>query len=212
MHSYFRRICIVSALISFIFAGMATRAAADIYIWTDQNGIRHVSNIAPPSQGHAVRMEEKETPLPQGERFRVVQVFDGDTIQVNGAGLAFRVRLVGIDTPETGRKGLQDQPFSQKARDALAGMILDKDVVLTQYGTGGYNRILAEVFSDGLNINLEMLRMGLAEVYQGRIAPALDIAPYKKAQAYARQKNLGIWSLGKRYKSPRQWRKENPRK
>ncbi len=205
-----KQICFLVLILCCICLTETTPAYADLYIWTDENGIRHVSNISPPQEGDIIRMDEKKVQIPKGQRFTVIKIFDGDTIKVSGAGLEFKVRLVGIDSPEMGRKKLKGQPFSQKAKKAIDQLILKKEIGLKQYGTGGYNRILAEVFSGGLNVNLEMLRMGLAEVYQGKLAPALDVAAYKRAQDIARQKNIGIWSLNDKYISPRKWRKENP--
>ena len=195
------------ALIS--LAGPDT-ARADLYIWTDENGILHVSNISPPPEGNIIRMDEKEVKIPRDRLFTVIRIFDGDTIRVRGAGLEFKVRLVGIDAPEMGRKGQPGQPFSQRAKQAISQLIYKKEVELKQYGEGGYNRILAEVFSDGQNVNLKMIRAGLAEVYQGKPAPGLNVAVYRKEQDIARKKNSGMWSLGDKYLSPRKWRKENP--
>ncbi|MCG8550660.1 MAG: thermonuclease family protein, partial [Desulfobacterales bacterium] len=99
----------------------------------------------------------------------------------------------------------------KKAKTILRQLIEGKRVRLKQYGTGGYNRILAEIFSQGQNINLIMVHQGLAEVYRGRLPNDLDTGPYKKAEADARRRGTGMWSQGKRYKSPKTWRKENPR-
>jgi len=117
---------------------------------------------------------------------------------------------VGIDTPETGRKGQKSQPYAKKAKQILKDRVRDRQIRLIQYGTGGYNRILAEVFSEGQNINLYMVRKGMAEIYRGNRPSGLNIKAYKAAQNWAKKNRIGIWSLGKRYKSPRQWRKENP--
>ncbi len=174
---------------------------ADLYSWTDENGIRNVSNISPPQDGDTIRMDEKNVQISKGQLFTVIKIFDGDTIKVLGAGLEFKVRLVGIDSPEMERKGQQGQPFSQKAKNTISQLIHKKKVRLTQYGTGGYNRILAEVFFDGRNVNIEMLRTGMAEVYQGKLASSLDATGYKRAQDIARQDRIGIWSLGDKYLS-----------
>ena len=60
--------------------------------------------------------------------------------------LAFKVRLAGIDCPESQWKEMPEQPFAKAAKQALTGWILKKSVILKQHGIGGYNRILAEVF------------------------------------------------------------------
>ncbi|MCK5098396.1 MAG: thermonuclease family protein, partial [Desulfobacteraceae bacterium] len=72
-------------------------------------------------------------------------------------------------------------------------------------------RQLAEVFLNQTNINLEILKAGLAEVYKGRPAKGVNISLYRDAQTYAKKRNKGIWSIKpSAYKSPKQWRKEHP--
>jgi endonuclease YncB( thermonuclease family) len=63
------------------------------------------------------------------------------------------------------------------------------------------------VYVDGMDVNLEMVIVGLAEVYRGRPAKGLDLEPYLKAEAEARDADQGIWSLGNDYISPRKWRR-----
>ncbi|WDP91131.1 MAG: thermonuclease family protein [Desulfobacter sp.] len=205
-----RKIRPLTAVFIILFLVGIPRGWADFYIWTDENGIRHYSNISPPDRGGITQMAESLPNLLPGTRFKVVRVFDGDTIEARGSGLTFKVRLVGIDSPEKGRKGQKGQPFALKAKQTLAKLVSGRQIRLKQYGTGGYNRLLAEVFADARNINLEMLKSGLAEVYGGKMPKGLNADAYQRAQTQAKAKRLGIWSLGKHYKSPRQWRKENP--
>jgi micrococcal nuclease len=196
--------------------------SGSIYSWTDSNGIKHFSNIAPPDQtpehttdqtpGHITvqTFQEDKFIVPQGYQFKVTKVFDGDTIQVEGSGLNFKIRLVGIDSPEIGRKKQKSQPYSQQAKELLARLADKKNIFVKQYGTGSYNRVLAEVFSGTTNINLEMVRLGLAEIYQGKPPKGLDSKAYFQAEKMAKQSMKGMWIQGSAYKSPRQWRKENP--
>ena len=193
----------------FVFFLMPINAWGSVFMWVDENGIKHFSNIAPPQNMGTNRMEETRVQVPKGFPFEVVKTFDGDTLQVAGAGLKFKVRLVGIDSPEMARKDQPNQPFSQEAFQTLKALVHGKTIFLKQYGTGGYNRVLAEVFVNNKNINLEMIRLGLAEVYQGRSPPGLDFIAYRKTQAKAREGQKGIWGLGKNYQSPSKWRKKN---
>lgn len=56
----------------------------------------------------------------QAETFKVIRVYDGDTITVMMGGQKQSIRLVGIDTPEKSRKkGEPGQPYSQKATKFL---------------------------------------------------------------------------------------------
>jgi endonuclease YncB( thermonuclease family) len=139
--------------------------------------------------------------------FKVTRVYDGDTIKAQGHDIEIKVRLVGIDAPETSRKKREPgQPYSQEAKKYLAGLILNKTVDIKGYGLDRYNRILGVIYLDGKNINLEMVRSGLAEVYRGNPPKGLDLEPYWKAEKQAKAAMRGMWSLGDKYISPRDWR------
>ncbi|MCP3872375.1 MAG: DUF4124 domain-containing protein [Desulfobacteraceae bacterium] len=190
----------------------------NIYFWIDENGTKHYTNTTPPLNGTVEELEESNKVFQkitskknQKQPFKVLKVFDGDTIQVKGIDLVFKIRLVGIDSPEIGYKGQKSQPFSQKARQYLKGLVDDKKVTLKSYGTGGYNRQLAEVFVGNKNINLEMIKSGLAEVYKGKLSKKLAAQIYFQEELKAKHAGLGMWIQEKSYKSPKQWRKEHPR-
>jgi endonuclease YncB( thermonuclease family) len=140
--------------------------------------------------------------------FRVTTVYDGDTILVVRDNTFIRkVRLVGIDAPETSQKKYQTgQPYSQQAKKYLASLVLNRTVSITSYELDVYNLVLGVVFWEGININLEMIRSGLAEVYRGNPPKGLDLEPYWKAEKEARAAIRGIWSLGDKYISPKKWR------
>ena len=89
---------------------------------------------------------------------------------------------------------------------------IKKVVDIKGYGLDQYNRILAVIFVEGRNINLEMVRAGLAEVYRGRPPKGFDSTSYVKAEAEAREAKRGMWSLGDKYISPREWRRKHKRK
>ncbi len=143
-------------------------------------------------------------------QFKVTRVYDGDTLKATGHDIEIKVRLVGIDTPETKkRKHKPGQPFGEKAKKFLAGMVLNKQVFIKGYGLGPYNRILAVVYVGRKNANLELIKAGLAEVYRGKSPRGLDLSPYLTAEAQAKSQRRGMWSLGDRYISPKAWRKLN---
>ena len=62
---------------------------------------------------------------------------------------------------------------------------------------------------NGKNVNLEMVKAGLAEVYRGRNVRSSDLDPYWKAEEEARRTKRGMWSLGDQYVSPREWRRKH---
>jgi endonuclease YncB( thermonuclease family) len=52
-----------------------------------------------------------------------------------------------------------------------------------------------------------MVKAGLAEVYRGKPAGGLNLEPYWNAEAEAKKVGIGIWSLGDKYISPKEWRR-----
>jgi micrococcal nuclease len=142
------------------------------------------------------------------EHFTVKHIDDGDTIICENQDITIRVRLAGINAPETSKdKRDAGQPFSLQARQVLEKLILDKIVDVKGYGLDDYNRLIGLILLNGKNINLEMVQQGMAEAYKGRSPNGFDIEPYRKAEKEARGSLRGIWSQGDKYISPGQWRK-----
>ncbi len=94
------------------------------------------------------------------ETARVKFVYDGDTILIDSNQ---KVRLLGIDAPEKGER------CYQAAKDYLLDLVLNKEVVLIggKRDKDQYERLLRWVFVDGHNVNLLLLKEGLARVYYG---------------------------------------------
>ena len=130
-------------------------------------------------------------------QWKVIRVYDGDTITVKGTSGEFEVRFAAIDAPEIeGEKIRKGQPYSRKAKEHLEKLLLDKIVVIDQYGTDQNGHMLGEVFLDGKNLNVEMVRTGLAEVFdRGADDKGPDLQIYRDAEASAQEKEIGIWSL-----------------
>lgn len=126
-------------------------------------------------------------------RGRVVAVADGDTITVLDADKRqHRIRLNGIDAPETG------QPFSQVAKTNLSDLVFGKDVIVIGSKVDRYGRLVGTVIVGTTNANLEQLRSGLAWYYREY---AGDVAPenrplYEAAEAEARTDRRGLWRDG----------------
>ncbi len=87
----------------------------------------------------------------------VERVIDGDTIVMNETS----IRLLGINCPEKGEK------YYQEAKDFLEKEVLNKTVEL-KFGNeryDKYHRLLAYVFLDEKNVNLELVEKGFANFY-----------------------------------------------
>ena len=124
---------------------------------------------------------------------RVVRVADGDTITVLASGgtrsvasaapVPHKIRLQGIDAPE------KKQAFGNASRKFLSGLVANREVRVTYAKRDRYGRILGTVFVDGRDINLEMLKAGMAWHYK-----KYDTNPtYAKAESEARTARRGLW-------------------
>ncbi len=119
----------------------------------------------------------------------VIQVIDGDTIVIEGG---YRVRYIGIDTPEIHP---QREAYGMKALQANRELVEGKIVRLEQdvSQTDRYGRLLRYVYVDGIFVNAELVRLGLAEAkaYPPDIKHQEDL---EELEAEARQAGRGIWA------------------
>lgn len=95
------------------------------------------------------------------ETYTVSRVVDGDTIDVEQGieVLLYRIRLLGMDTPEGG------QPGFNEAKEFLKQETYGKSIILEKDPSGDldkYGRLLRYIIVDGRNMNIEMVRLGYA--------------------------------------------------
>lgn len=126
----------------------------------------------------------------------VVNVVDGDTIDVLVDGVEVRVRYIGMDTPEV-HSGVEW--LGAEASAANAALVLGKDVVLEKdvSETDQYGRALRYVWiQDGAAwtlVNLELIRLGLAQVSTYPPDVKYVDALYLDAQDEAQEAGIGLW-------------------
>jgi endonuclease YncB( thermonuclease family) len=96
---------------------------------------------------------------PSGEDGVVTQVVDGDTIEVRIGEVGYRVRYVGVNTPE------RDEACYQEAKDANAALVSGQTVRLVQdeSNTDRYGRLLRYVYVNGVFVNEQLVSQGWAE-------------------------------------------------
>lgn len=134
---------------------------------------------------------------------RVVGVSDGDTITVlDGSNQQHKVRLAGIDAPES------RQAFGERAKQQLSDIVFGKTVTIIYDKQDRYGRTLGKVLLDGVDVNLAMLRAGLAWHYKDyeRQQPLADRAEYAAEEAAARRAAGGLWADA-RPTAPWEWRR-----
>lgn len=122
---------------------------------------------------------------------------DGDTIIVRENTKRIRVRMIGIDTPESKKEGTAIEAFSLEAGERLKDLLkaearvcLIEDEIGDKYDI--YARKLSYVFTEsGVDLNAEMLKIGLARAYTR--------FPFERKQEFieleqeAKNRSVGRW-------------------
>jgi endonuclease YncB( thermonuclease family) len=125
----------------------------------------------------------------------VERVVDGDTLVIRGGD---RVRLIGVDTPETHHPTKPAQPFGQEAFEFTRRMAEGKSVEL-QFDPGEtvdrYGRKLAYVYVDGQFLNEVLIRQGLARALTNYPFSSEMKARFRAAESQAKAAKRGVWSL-----------------
>ena len=98
----------------------------------------------------------------EDKAYRILRVIDGDTIEVEYESKEEKVRLIGVDTPETVHPNKPVEPYGKQASAFTKNLLLGESVYL-KYGEerrGRYDRLLAYMYRapDGLFVNLELVR------------------------------------------------------
>ena len=130
----------------------------------------------------------------------VVRVIDGDTVILHIDGIDERVRLIGIDAPETVHPEKPVECFgreaSERAQRELTGthVYLERDP--TQDTRDAYDRLLGYIIlKDGTNFNKLMIEEGYAEEFTF-IYPYIYQDEFLSAERRARGAERGLWAPG----------------
>ena len=115
----------------------------------------------------------------------VVGITDGDTIKVlKDDKEQIKVRLVEIDAPE------KKQAFGNRSKQTLSDYCFNKVATLTDKGQDRYGRTLARVNCNGVDVNAEMVKVGMAWVYDKYVTDHSLYALQDAAKAARR----GLWA------------------
>ncbi|GAB7363841.1 hypothetical protein MBLNU230_g4406t1 [Neophaeotheca triangularis] len=136
------------------------------------------------------------------------------------------VRIAGVDAPELAHFGRPAQPYGQEALEWLKSNISGNYVRAYPYRRDQYDRIVCSVYRRKFlffksDVGLNMLRSGLATVYEAKFGSEFggQEENYKAAEERAKQKGVGMWQapglvdkmLGrngskKQHESPREYK------
>lgn len=115
----------------------------------------------------------------------VVKVSDGDTIWVEAEAQNTKIRLYGIDAPES------NQPYGAEAAMFLASISLGKSVTVIELDTDRYGRSVANVVLDGVSLQESILEAGYAWVYPQHCK---NCDEWQALQNKAISNQFGLWA------------------
>jgi micrococcal nuclease len=127
-----------------------------------------------------------------------VVVHDGDTVSVRTARGLVRVRLEGIDCPELAQRG------GREARAFTEHLVIGREVRVETHGVDQYDRVLGRVFVNGTDVNVALVRAGMAWRYERGHDDRLLV----EAERSARAAHAGLWADADP-EPPWQWRREH---
>ena len=133
--------------------------------------------------------------------WQVDKVIDGDTLDVSFEDYKERVRLIGVDTPETKDPRKPVQCFGKEAAAKTSELLKNRGVQLVVDPTQGnrdiYKRLLRYVYrDDGLFINQTLIADGFAFEYTYKNKKYKFQEDFIEAQRLAREQERGLWGAG----------------
>ena len=129
--------------------------------------------------------------------YAVTKVVDGDTFWITGEkGVQEKIRLIGVDAPESRRTGIKEIGFYGKESKTYLEQILNGNKVRLEYDVRRYDRYkrtLAYAYlENGTFLNAHLIKNGYAMVMT--VPPNVKYAgQFVKLQQEARNKKRGLW-------------------
>lgn len=123
----------------------------------------------------------------------VKAVYDGDTVLLTTREESkLKVRLYGIDAPETKKPGKPGQPYGDISRRTLMYKIMRRRVSAEIVDIDQYKRSVAVIRYEGRDINREMVAEGMAWAYRQYLHAPYE-SEYIASEAGARSRRAGLW-------------------
>jgi len=137
---------------------------------------------------------------------QVIRVVEGDTIVINYGGKYEEVRMLCVNTPkpvhpDEKQNIPKDKVASRYTQKKLIGKYVNLEFEIKRL-RGNHGRLLAYVFVDGQNLNLDLVMQGLSP-YDTKYGKSKKYdAEFRVAEEQARKEKLNIWEdpeLTKKY-------------
>ena len=132
----------------------------------------------------------------------VFRVIDGDTIIVLEGNKKRKVRLTGIDAPEL------KQEFGFESKQKLRSLIDKKWVDIASNSEDRYKRTLGKVICNGVDINLNLIKLGMAWHYKKykKTQSKKDQEEYAYHENISKDLSVGLWKSNNSI-APWDWRR-----
>lgn len=129
--------------------------------------------------------------------YKVVRVSDGDTFEVNMDGRVEKVRLIGVDTPETVKPNSPTECYGKAASDytkqQLNGNTVRLEADAINQNRDRYGRLLRYAYlENGELYNAKLISEGYGFAYLS--FPFTKAEDFRQLQVIARQQNKGLWA------------------
>lgn len=181
---------LVLVCVSVIISGL-------VLLWFGLNSTEPVVNTPIPPQTSPDKSATSSGVVGvEGERVLVTKVIDGDTFEIKGG---LRVRMIGVDTPETKDPRRAVGCFGRQASAETKNLIEGKAVILQKdiSETDKYSRLLRYVFlpAEGgqtLFVNDYLIREGFAQTLTYPPDVKYD-ERFREAETKAKEAKLGLW-------------------
>lgn len=128
--------------------------------------------------------------------YSVTQIFDGDTIGITMNGRPEKIRLIGVDTPETHDPRKSVECFGEAATEFTRQLIgsssvrLEADPLSTNRDR--YDRLLRYIYIGERLVNLEIIAQGYGFAYLS--FPFTKMGQFRVAEEQARDLSRGLWA------------------
>lgn len=188
-----RTVILIALAVIMLSASNSNTKKLDVPITNIQTTESKVENIETNTT-----QEIPTQPVEERKLYKVVNVVDGDTIDVLIGDETERIRLIGLDTPETVDPRKEVECFGIEASNKAKETLLNKTISLESDDSQGdkdnYSRLLRYVFlENGTNFNKQMIEEGYGHEYTYNL-PYKYQQEFKDAEKQATTNKKGLWA------------------
>ena len=188
---------VLSLLVALVGAVLTTAYAGQVGLRGVSGEVTEAAQLATTT---ALSLPTSTVHTPAAPWYQVVRVVDGDTVVLSMSGADTKVRLIGLNTPETvdPRRAVQcfGKEASHKMQEIIGGQVVRLEQDPSQGANDKYNSVLGYMFlADGTNVNEYMIAQGYGYEYTYH-TPYVYQKEFTQAQMTAQTQELGLWAPG----------------